>query len=211
MGLDRRDDYDWGELVESDAAANPVDQLRRWLDDAEQADVPEPNAMVVATVDATGRPSLRNVLLRGLSDDAVLEFFTNRRSHKGHDIAGNPNVCLSFSWLGLHRQVRVNGVATPLDDARSDDYFASRPRDSQISAWASRQSSVIPDRAALERAVAEIEARFEGIEVTRPPFWGGYAVRSTEFEFWQGRASRLHDRLHYWRHGDQWRLERLAP
>ncbi len=211
MGLERRSDYDWGELLESDVAANPVVQLRRWLDDAEDGGTPEPNAMVVATVDATGKPSLRNVLLRGLTDDGVLDFYTNRRSHKGVDIAGNPNVCLSFSWLGLHRQVRVSGVATMIDDERNDAYFASRPRDSQIGAWASRQSSVIADRAALESAVAEIEARFEGVEVTRPPFWGGYAVRSTEFEFWQGRPSRLHDRLHFWRHGDQWRLERLAP
>ncbi len=211
MGLDRRADYDWGELVESDIAEHPVEQLRRWLHDAEEAEVPEPNAMVVATVDATGRPSMRNVLLRGLSDDAVLEFFTNRRSHKGHDIAGNPNVSLLFSWLGLHRQVRIGGVASPLDDARNDEYFATRPRGSQISAWASKQSTVLPDRDALEAAVAEVEARYDGVEVPRPPFWGGYAVRCTEFEFWQGRANRLHDRLHYWRHGDQWRVERLAP
>ena len=211
MGLDRRADYDWGALIESDAAQRPVDQLRRWLEEAEEADAPEPNAMVVATVDATGRPSMRNVLLRGLSDDAVLDFYTNRRSHKGHDIASNPNVCLLFSWLGLHRQVRINGVASPIDDERCDAYFATRPRGSQISAWASRQSSVVADREHLEAAVAEIEARFDGIEVPRPPFWGGYAVRCTEFEFWQGRANRLHDRLHYWRHGDQWRLERLAP
>lgn len=211
MALDRRSDYDSAELIESQVADNPVDQLRRWLADAEDAAVPEPNAMAVATVDATGRPTVRNVLLRGLGDDGELTFFTNRRSHKGQDIAGNPNVCLSFSWLGLQRQVRINGVASVVDDARSDAYFATRPRESQIGAWASRQSSVIPDRATLEASVAEIEARFDGVEVPRPPFWGGYAVRSTEFEFWQGRPSRLHDRLHFWRHGDQWRLERLAP
>ena len=168
MGLERRIDYDYATLVEADADADPVAQLTRWLDEAEQAGVPEPNSMVVATVDTTGRPSMRNVLLRGLDEAGELSFYTNKSSHKGHDLAGNPNVCLLFSWLGLHRQVKVMGLADPVDDARNDEYFATRPRESQIGAWASRQSSVISGRDELDAAVAAATARFEGAAVPRP-------------------------------------------
>jgi pyridoxamine 5'-phosphate oxidase len=189
---------------------DPIVALRGWIEDAEQAGVAEPNAMAVATVGADGAPTSRYVLLRAL-DARGLVFYTNHRSEKAREIAGNAHVALLFGWLALQRQVRVTGTAERFDDAEADAYFASRPRGSQIGAWASPQSEVIADRAALEQLVAETERRFDGVAVSRPPGWGGYRVRPHELEFWQGRRSRLHDRLRYRRDGDAWPVDRLAP
>lgn len=202
-------DYTRGRLDESDVGDDPFVAVTRWLDDAAAAGVDEPTAMAVSTVDDAGRPSARNVLLRGLDHGFV--FYTNFTSHKGRDLARNPNCALLFSWLGLQRQIRVDGVAERLDDATCDDYFASRPRGSQLGAWASPQSEVIVSRDVLDDAVTETEARFAGAAVPRPPHWGGFRVIPATIELWQGRANRLHDRLRFRRAGDAWVIERLAP
>lgn len=207
-----RNSYDIGELVESAVDRDPLVQLRRWLDDATAAAVVEPTAMTVSSLGAGGRVHSRTVLLRRLSS-AGLVFFTNRDSDKGHELAANPLCAAQLVWLDLHRQVRVEGVAKLLDDAEADAYFAGRPRGSQIGAWASPQSQVLRDRAELEARVEEAEAQFADAEtVPRPPNWGGYRIEPDVVEFWQGRPSRLHDRLRYrFTPGRHWIIERLAP
>jgi pyridoxamine 5'-phosphate oxidase len=193
-----------------DLDPDPVEQSRKWVDDAIAAECIEANAMTVSTVDSEGRPQSRYVLLRGL-DERGFWFFTNSDSEKGRALAGNPHAALTFAWLQLHRQLRVAGVVEQLPPELSDAYFARRSRGSQIGAWASRQSTVIESRAALDEAVADYERRFEGQDVPRPPFWCGYALKPDVIEFWQGRPSRLHDRIRFRRDGERWVPERLAP
>jgi pyridoxamine 5'-phosphate oxidase len=197
-------------LEREDLLEDPVAQFQRWLDAAEEAGVPLPNAMAVATADVKGRPSVRHVLLRGL-DERGFTFFTNYESHKGRQLAENPNVALVFLWKELDRQVTVTGTATRVSPQESDAYFALRPREAQIGAWASPQSSVLQNREDLEKRVAAVEERFADGEVPRPQHWGGYVVHPETIELWQGRHSRLHDRFQYQRVGSGWQIERLSP
>jgi pyridoxamine 5'-phosphate oxidase len=206
-----RTEYKRAALSERDAAADPYLQFSRWFDEAVAAAVPEPNAMALATVDAGGQPAARVVLLKSV-DARGFVFHTNYDSRKGHDIDANPRVALLFFWPELERQVRIEGRAERVSAKESDDYFGERPRDSQLGAWASPQSAPIADRAVLETRFAEAEARFASAAVPRPPNWGGVRVAPDRFEFWQGRPSRLHDRLVFARDdGGGWTIARLAP
>ena len=189
-----RQEYRAGALGDEDLAEGPLRVVRRWLDEAIAAGLPEPTAVTLATVDADGQPDARVVLLRGLDDGGAV-WFTNRRSAKGRQLALLPTAALVAFWPQLERQVRLRGPVAPLSEVASDVYFASRPRGSQLGAWSSAQSEPVADRATLERRVDEVEARFAGREVPRPPHWGGYLLTPYVVEFWQGRASRLHDRI----------------
>ena len=198
-------------LDQSDLAADPFAQFDHWMREAVETQLLEPNAMGLATVGADGQPTLRTVLLKGF-DARGLVFYTNHESTKALEIAGNPRVALLFQWLPLERQVTVTGRAERISAIESVKYFLTRPRDSQIGAWASQQSSVITNRSLLEAKFAEMKAKFRAGEIPLPSFWGGYRVTPQTFEFWQGRPSRLHDRFRYERPaGDQWKIDRLMP
>lgn len=211
-----REEYRQGRLDEADIHPDPLVQLRRWLDDAIAAGAAEPTAMVLATVDAGGSPSTRTVLCKGI-DERGIRFFTNRASRKGRALAADPRCAVTFLWREIERQVGITGCCTPLGDEESDAYFATRPRGSQIGAAASAQSEVVSDRATLQAAFADVGARWpEGTAIPRPPSWGGYLVVVETLEVWQGRRSRLHDRLRYRRadpasHDGVWVVERLSP
>jgi pyridoxamine 5'-phosphate oxidase len=196
--------------LERDLAPDPIEQFSRWFDQAGAAGVPEPEAMCVATA-LDGIPSARMVLLKSF-DARGFVFFTNYQSQKGRELAANPVAALLWRWFLVKRQVRSEGEVERVSAAESDEYFASRARGSQLSAWASPQSSPVPDRAALDARMAAVEARFRGVtEVPRPPWWGGLRVVPRSVEFWQNRENRLHDRLRYVREPSGWRIERLAP
>jgi pyridoxamine 5'-phosphate oxidase len=197
-------------LSEEDVDPDPLTQFRRWLAEAQAAGIRAPEAMALATATPEGAPSVRMVLLKGC-DERGFTFFSDYSSRKGRELASNPHAALLFSWDALGRQVRVEGTVGRLADEESDAYFASRPRDSRLSAWVGVQSEPVPGRAPLERAVAEAAAHFAGREVPRPPHWGGYRLRPERYELWQHRASRLHDRLAYERTPSGWVLRRLVP
>lgn len=207
---DIRKDYIQKMLSETDVLANPIEQFKVWFEEALLGDVEEVNAMCLATVDANHHPHARIVLLKSV-DERGFSFFTNYQSHKGEQLATNNHVALVFFWKELERQVRIEGTVQKLSVEESDAYFLSRPKESRVGAWASPQSKVVDSREALENLYAEKLNHFSDKEVIRPPHWGGFLVTPANIEFWQGRESRMHDRIFYSNRNDQWKIERLAP
>jgi pyridoxamine 5'-phosphate oxidase len=207
---DLRRDYSLAGLLEKDLAKEPFRQFEKWFQEAEAAKVPEPNAMVCSLATKDGRPSSRIVLLKGL-DGRGFVFFSNYESRKGRELSENPRASLLFPWISMERQVVVEGVVTKLTREESDAYFHSRPRGSQLGAWVSQQSSIVPSRTHLDEALKQVEQKYAGKEGPMPPYWGGYRVAPETVEFWQGRRNRLHDRLRYRRDKNEWVTERLAP
>jgi len=207
---DIRKDYQLKSLAESEVAKSPFDQFSIWWEEAVQSAIVEVNAMALSTASPEGRPSSRIVLLKGYNEEGFV-FFTNYTSDKGKQIAENQFVSLLFFWKELERQVRIEGIASKIAVDESDAYFNSRPIGSRLGAWASPQSKKISDRGVLDKELEKVTAQFKEQEIPRPPHWGGYRVQPTKIEFWQGRSSRLHDRILYEHVDQQWQISRLAP
>lgn len=206
-----RNEYTKATLDQATIDKNPITQFEKWFHEALEAEVIEANAMTLSTVTESGRPSARIVLLKGIEQNKF-QFYTNYQSQKGKELDNNPACALTFFWPELERQVRIEGISERLESSVSEAYFQSRPRSSQVGAWASPQSSIIKDRSLLEVRAREIEKRFAGDEILpKPNQWGGYAIEPFEIEFWQGRPSRLHDRIVYYKSENQWVIHRLAP
>jgi pyridoxamine 5'-phosphate oxidase len=206
-----REDYRLQSLDITDVKKDPIEQFQIWMKAAIDSEILEPNAMTLATATPDGKPSARIVLLKGIEDGGFV-FYTNYESHKAKEMEKNPQAALVFNWLDLQRQIRIEGEVKRLDKEVSEAYFQSRPRGSQIGAWVSPQSSIIEDRSVIDKREAEVRERFKDKTVLPiPDFWGGYVVRPEVFEFWQGRSSRLHDRIRYRRRDGLWIRERLAP
>ncbi len=207
---DLRKDYTLQELNETEVDLNPFVQFQRWFDQAVEAQLPEPNAMTVATATKEGIPSARIVLLKGF-DDRGFVFYTNYSSHKAQELTDNPHAALVFLWTELERQIRIVGSVEKVSAEESDAYFYSRPIGSRLGAWTSEQSQVIANRDVLEQRLTELKTQYEHQEISRPPHWGGFRVKPIAIEFWQGRSSRLHDRLRYQLQNGEWMLDRLSP
>jgi pyridoxamine 5'-phosphate oxidase len=208
---DARREYTRGKLEESQMPADPLELFARWLEEARSSGHPEPNAMTLSTVEHSGQPSSRIVLLKKIEGGSLV-FFTNYHSRKAREIRGHVRVAAHFFWPELERQVKIAGTAKPIEDSDSDRYFASRPFESNVSAWASPQSEKIPDREYLEQEFEKYRMKFAHMEhVPRPAYWGGYAIQPLRIEFWQGRPSRLNDRIEYTRKDERWTMARLAP
>jgi pyridoxamine 5'-phosphate oxidase len=205
-----RQEYANTGLRETDVYRDPIVQFHAWFENAIDADLHEPNAMILATTSTDGKPSARTILLKGYSERGFV-FYTNYEGRKADDLEANPMCALLFYWGELARQVRIEGQAARLSEEESDSYFASRPRGSRLGAWASEQSRPVENRSILEERVRMLETEYEGREIPRPPFWGGYRVEPDTIEFWQGRENRLHDRLLYLRNEGGWKIERLQP